>query len=191
MNALQKHGLTPQILQECLAYSPETGRFYYKPRDRKHFPSNRAFSIWHSRFSGKEAIANFSGDGYLAGRVNNVMVTAHVAAWTIVHGEWPSGQIDHINGDRLNNRIDNLRVVSSLENSCNRAKSSGKTSRFIGVSWTKSKGKWHAYINTDHNKTQHLGYFESEEDAAAARLAVQRTLPQFHDNHGQRQVIGS
>jgi len=180
-----------ETLKDCVEYSPATGRFFYKHRDRSYFKTNRAYQVFRGKFEGKEAMAVLGKNGYLHGMVDGKQIYTHIAVWAMVHGEWPSGQIDHINGDRLDNRIENLRVVSSLENSCNKAKSAGKTSRYIGVGWSKSKGKWRAYINAEHNKLKHLGYFDSEEDAAAARLAVQRTLPQFHDNHGQRQVIGS
>lgn len=186
MNYAEKNGVTPEMLRMFLEYSPATGRFFYKPRDRSFFPDNRSFKIFKSRFAGKECFCTLGGNGYLHGCINNVLVYSHLAAYAISFGKWPDGILDHINGDRLDNRIENLRVVSSLGNSCNRAKSTGKTSRFIGVSWSKSKRKWRAYINSSHNKTVHIGYFSSEEDAAAARLKAQRECSQFHENHGKR-----
>lgn len=190
MNYPAKHGITPELLRECLAYSPATGRFFYKHRDRKHFPDNRSHAVFHARFAGRECFKILSGTGYLHGSINGVVINSHIAAWAIVHGEWPKGQIDHINGDRLDNRIENLRDVPAILNNCNRAKSKGKSSKYLGVSFKKGRNKWRAHIQVD-GKYIHLGHFGTEEDAVAARLKAQRQYSQFHDNHGQRFVIGS
>lgn len=187
MSKFNKHGLTPEILRECLTYSPATGRFFYKPRDRKHFIDDRSYAIFHSRFSGKEALASLNGSGYLRGTVNSVKVYAHIAAWAITYGEWPKNEIDHINGDPLDNRIENLRDTTHKINNCNRAKSKNTTSQYIGVCYNKGNKhkKWKAQIVIDGNHLN-LGHFYTEEEAAAARMKAQREHSQFHDNHGKR-----
>jgi len=186
MNYAEKHGLTPELLREFLDYNPSTGKFTHKARDRKHFTTNRGYGIFNSRFAGTEAIANLGGHGYYAGTVGSVMINAHIAAWAMVHGEWPNGQIDHINGDKLDNRIENLRCVTPLENACNKSKANNKTSKYIGVGWRESRKKWRAYINVSLNKYKHLGHFDTEEEAYQARLLEQSKLSQFHENHGKR-----
>jgi len=77
-------------------------------------------------------------------------------------------QVDHRNHNGLDNRRANLRVASLSQNAANRAKLKGTTSRFKGVSWSKEKGKWRAYITIKRKTTLHLGYFDSEIDAACA-----------------------
>lgn len=77
-------------------------------------------------------------------------------------------QIDHINGDGLDNRKSNLRICNNYQNSKNRKKSNKKTSsKYKGVSLKKSTGKWRCYIMLNY-KEIHIGYFEKEIDAAKA-----------------------
>ena len=84
------------------------------------------------------------------------------------HGIWIRGrQIDHIDQDRLNNRSDNLRAATRSQNAQNRSKRQGCTSRFKGVSWKKSLGKWQAAVHSN-GKSIYLGVFETEIDAAKA-----------------------
>ena len=71
--------------------------------------------------------------------------------------------IDHKDHDKLNNRLDNLRVVTASQNSRNRTKKANCSSQFRGVSWHKQAGKWQARINGEY-----LGLFEIEEDASKA-----------------------
>ncbi len=97
-----------------------------------------------------------------------VLVTVHRVAWFLHHGEFPTTPIDHINLDKLDNRIENLRLCSYSQNSAYRPKQTRKTtSRFKGVSWQSSFNKWRAYIVVD-GKKRGLGSFEIEEDAAKA-----------------------
>jgi len=76
-------------------------------------------------------------------------------------------QVDHIDGDGLNNTRDNLRLATSAQNSANRGKQSNNTSGFKGVSWNKPRGKWRAQIRVGGNQI-HLGMFTSKDEAHAA-----------------------
>lgn len=90
---------------------------------------------------------------------------------------FPKGKlIDHKNGDTLDNRKCNLRVCSNAENSRNRRKITGCSSRFKGVHWDKKCKKWHAKIKRD-GKTRSLGFFDDEEAAARAYNVA---APLFH-----------
>jgi hypothetical protein len=90
-----------------------------------------------------------------------------------VHGVWPEDQIDHINRDRADNRIENLREVTNKQNQQNRSTNSDNTSGHTGVSWYKPYSKWRAQIKHNH-KVIHLGYFTNIEDAIAARKAAEK-----------------
>jgi hypothetical protein len=106
----------------------------------------------------------------------------HRVVFAVVHGRWPEGQIDHIDGDPTNNRIENLREVSGLENQRNMKRYTSNTSGYTGVRRTAS-GKWQALI-TDNGRRIHLGVFEDVGDAAAAYRAKADELG-YHKNHGR------
>ena len=89
-------------------------------------------------------------------------------------------QVDHINGDGLDNRRDNLRIATNLQNGANRThKQRGRTSRFLGVDWYSRLGKWRARIMINYKDT-HLGYFDREVDAA---LAYNEAALQLHGEY--------
>jgi HNH endonuclease len=98
------------------------------------------------------------------------------------HLRWPDGEIDHINGDRSDNRWENLRDATHAENHRNMRISKRNTSGRVGVSWGKAQQQWQAYISMD-GKLLHLGFFGSWDDASSAREAAERHLG-FHANHG-------
>lgn len=106
--------------------------------------------------------------GYACVRVGGRVLLAHRIIYAIVYGEMPKGEIDHINKNRMDNRIENLRDVSRSENMHNYKKPETNTSGFIGVSWYAPTQKWCAYINVDYQRI-YLGYFENFEDAVEAR----------------------
>lgn len=81
----------------------------------------------------------------------------------------PGELVDHIDGDRLNNRRSNLRVATQSQNQFNRSKPRNNTSGFKGVSWKKSHKSWQAIIKV-HGKHIHLGYFDIPEEAHAAYM---------------------
>jgi len=155
--------LTQDRLKQLLWYNPCSG----------NFRSCRTYKV----------VGTLRKDGYIKISVNNRSYLAHRLAWLYVNGEWPTGQIDHINHDRSDNRISNLRDVDNRENHKNETLSSNNTSGVIGVYWKKSTGKWWAGIKVD-GRMIHLGYYEYKTDAISARLGAER-LYKFHSNHGK------
>ena len=117
---LPEEKISPNALDEMLLYSPETGAMVWKMRKLHWFSSEAQWKRWNTRYVGKPALTYVTPKGYKFGTVNGVYLLAHRVAWAIVNGSWPSGQIDHQNGDKADNRIVNLRVVCNAENAQNR-----------------------------------------------------------------------
>lgn len=103
--------------------------------------------------------------GYLRIRVSGVRYPAHRLAWLIVFGEWPPDLIDHIDSNRLNNAIANLRLATYSQNATNRARS--KTARPRGVQYRVDTGRYQATIVLN-GKRRSLGYYDCADEAATA-----------------------
>jgi len=161
-------------LRKRLSYCSETGRMFW--RDCADM-SNR----WRAQFAGKEAFTAVCG-GYRTGSIDDAKFKAHRIAWAIHYGEWPSGQIDHKNGVRADNQIENLRVATQQENMRNRAMNRNNTSGTCGVTWCKRQKKWKVQIKVD-GRMIHLGLFDSLDDAAAARAEASARYG-FTKRHG-------
>lgn len=99
------------------------------------------------------------------------------------YGEDPHGEIDHIDHDRQNNRLSNLRVVSPRGNSKNRSMRSDNKSGVTGVYWDKKSQKWWAEI-TPYGESIYLGHFTDKSDAIAIRKSAE-VKHDFHANHGR------
>jgi hypothetical protein len=168
---------SPEYLRKRLRYEPETGKLFWLYCDE--MPRE-----WQTRYSGHEAFTTVGGNGYCTGSVNKVTLYAHRVIWVLHSGEWPDGQIDHINGTRTDNRIKNLRVVSNEENSRNSAMSARNTSGVVGVSWSKKRGMWRSEVVVN-KATIILGYFNAIEDAAAIRADASRKYG-FSERHGAK-----
>ena len=132
---------------ENILYNPITGRF--------------------TRKIGKSKVGSLDKDGYLCIKVSNKTYKAHRLAWYLHYGAWPKDQLDHINGVRDDNRIENLREVTSQQNNFNRKPNSNSTSNYKGVSWCKRDKVWVSQIVVSGKNTR-LGNFRSEIEAATA-----------------------
>ena len=176
---------SPELLRKLLDYNPETGELIWKSRDCGMFASPtrapRMSAIWNKRKAGKRA-ASPTKWGYMRLKVLNADYQAHRVAWAIHYGEWPSDCIDHINHDRADNRIANLRSVTQAENAKNQTISRSNTSGVTGVRFAPREGKWIAQIK-HHRRLHHLGTFAKFEDAVLCRKAAEQHFG-FHPNHG-------
>lgn len=120
--------------------------------------------------------------GYRRIGVNGVSYKAHRLIWLYHYGKMPIAQLDHINHDKLDNKLENLREVTQLENNHNRTQNDNNTSGFTGVNWSKQRGKWCARIRIT-GKRKHLGYFINLNDAILARKSANIEYG-YHINHG-------
>ena len=169
-----------ETLRQLIWYDPETGKLHWYFRDASYFTSETQYKVWNKRFAHREAFTADCGIGYRQGAVLGVMLKAHRVCWALYYGEWPENQIDHVNHDRGDNRISNLRSVTISENCRNRSLPSNNISGHIGVS--RSGKRWKARLKmngVDH----YLGLFNTIEDAVAARNKA-NTANDFHQNHG-------
>ena len=138
-------------IRDHLDYDPKTGKFLWKDEAGSINPVT----------------------GYRYIKVRGKMRLAHRMAWAIYYGEEPNGLVDHINGDRLDNRIENLRIATYSQNSANAKLHTRNTSGLKGASRVLKKGRWtgrwQASI-TFQNKQINLGYFDTAEEAHAAYM---------------------
>jgi hypothetical protein len=157
-----------EVLRQLLRYEPETGKLFWRERDARVPGVNAAhLPQWNGRFAGAEAFTASTGNGYRQGNVLRCHLEAHRVIWAIVNGEWPSTEIDHIDGNPANNRISNLRLATRRENMQNLGKQPRNTSGHVGAFWSKSKRRWKSQINTQGGLL-FLGYFGSAAEAGAA-----------------------
>lgn len=157
-----KGGPSVERLREVLSYYPDSGFLYWRQEmGRRGKVGARAGSL--------------SAQGYLVLGVDGMRnLFAHRIAWAIHQGAWPDGEIDHINGNRIDNRMQNLRVVATRQNHQNmrRARSDNK----LGLLGVSPRGdRFRAQIQVD-GKKRWLGEFDTAEAASAAYLAAKRVL---------------
>jgi HNH endonuclease len=155
-----RHSIADDDLLRLLSYDPSTGEFSWRV-DRGKV---RAGSI----------AGRIDSSGYKQLCVKYRRILAHRLAWFFVHGKWPSGQIDHINRERLDNRIENLRVADIYEQRQNRLRpSKSSKSGLLGV--RKEGKKWRSTI-TVYGERHHLGMFDSPEIAQLKYLEAKKQL---------------
>jgi len=153
--------LPADYVRSILAYDGETGLFIW--REARGCKQKGALA---------GTISAGRGRPYRQIKINRRFYYAHKLVWLVVHGAWPD-QLDHINGDSLDNRLANLRLCTMSQNKANSRTYKNNTSGFKGVS--RHGDKWRAYLNVNGTRIN-LGVFCTRSDAA---LAYQREAA-FH-----------
>lgn len=152
-----KYSITAERLRELYNYDPSTGSFSKLGRRLKLTPYP---------------------DGYARIVIQKKIYLAHRLAWLYIHGRWPEFQIDHINGNKSDNRLSNLREATQAQNCQNYGAKKTSKSGIKGVFWHKQCRKWTAQIKVGY-KAIHLGLFDSLSDAKDARIEAQAKYHPF------------
>ncbi|MGE8279077.1 MAG: HNH endonuclease [Stenotrophomonas sp.] len=157
--------ISREDLMKELFYCPSSGHFTWLRRSGARNIGQRA--------------GNTNFHGYIRIQVRGRSFLAHRLAWLIGHGEWPNGEIDHLNGDRLDNRLCNLRDGSHSANNQNkRIPQRNNRSGYLGV--FPHNGGWTAAISVNR-KNHYLGTFADPKEAHAAYLAAKARLHPFSE----------
>lgn len=157
-------------LKEIFSYDAENGLF-----TRVVTRSGRALS--------GSIVGNKLQKGYLGVKIDGSHYKLHRLAWLYVYGEFPTDQIDHINGIKDDNRIENLRAVNNSENQRNKRIQKNNNTGTHGVSWCSHRNKWRARVNKPDGTRVCLGRFSDIEKAIRARKAAEIKYG-YHPNHG-------
>lgn len=152
-----------ELLFHCFNYDKDTGEF-----------------IWNTPKSNNTKKGSIAGsldkDGYIILKINRKQYKAHRVAWAMHYGEWPDKIIDHINKDKKDNRIENLRLATDSQSRQNQKIRSDSIAQSRCVYYSVHFRKWVAY--TSHlGKRKHIGYFLTK---SAAENAYRKTAKQIH-----------
>lgn len=166
-----------EVLRQLLDYNPETGDFVWRARPASLFEDGRKTAqclaaSWNSRYAGGPALNASKGNGYKMGRIMGKAALAHRVAWKIHYGDEPD-VIDHINRDKADNRIANLRSVSQRLNCRNGKMRKNNSSGVTGVGFDASRPNtpWTVQISG-----RHKGRFKTKPEAVAARRLAEDEL---------------
>ena len=162
---MTRQSISHEELTRLLDYDSKTGLFTRKVT---------TYSRWKK---GTVCNALCKETGYIKIHLNRKIYFAHRLAWFYVYKKWPDYQIDHINGDRVDNRIENLRDIEQYKN-CQNVISSTNTSGYQGVSWRKDRNRWTAQISIN-NVTKRVGTFKLKEDAYKAYLEAKEKYHKY------------
>lgn len=180
-DAFAKAGMPDQsVLQELLRYDPASGKLYWRERAAKWFSDPEQAKKWNAKWVGREALANASGR-YKGGSIFGRHYWAHRVIFRIVTGVEPV-EVDHIDGNTLDNRWENLREVDRTRNMRNAFRRKDNTSGVTGVSWHKAARKWRSRITEKGNHVV-LGYFNCFGEAIKARKLAHATYG-YAPRHG-------
>lgn len=174
----QKEDLpTQSTLRSLLRYDPDTGDLYWLPRLESYFrqakKSPRSLcNSWNSKWSGRPAFSRTSG-GYKIGTVLGQDHKAHRVIWAMHYNEWPEA-IDHVNGDKADNRLSNLRPATRSQNGMNKGAMPNNTSGHKGVVFDKRRKKWKAMVTANSKRVERTFADQSSaiSGAIALRLAI-------------------
>lgn len=174
---------SPERVRALVRYDGKD--FYWLPRPMNAFKAVNAWRGFATRYADRKVAIKRQLNGYHGVRVEGTLVLIHRLIWVLHYGEWPVGEIDHINGNKFDNRIENLRDCSKSQNMKNQKLRSDSSSGFPGVHFCKDKKSrpWAARVGVN-NTWKTLGYFATKEEAIACRKREQGRFG-FTERHGE------
>lgn len=165
--------LTQERLKQLLRYSPVVGVFEkLVGGSRKSRPKRWVLAGGVRRDT-----------GYITISVGGKSYAAHRLAWLYMYGVMPEQEIDHIDGDRSNNAIKNLRIATRCENMWNTASHKNNRSGLKGVSWDKARNMWVGRIKAE-GKVAFNAYFKTLEEAEVAMAEARARIHEEFANNG-------
>lgn len=167
--------LSHKELIRWVRYDKHTGKMYrirrIHPRTKKEYEIDKE-------------VVSANNRGYRWLNILGEIYLVHRLVFLYMTGSHPKGEVDHINGDRQDNRWCNLRDSNSASNSRNQGVRKDSTSGIRGVTYSKLSGKWVARIS-NRGVRYSLGYFTDKKDACDARRKAEKEFG-YHQNHGKR-----
>ncbi len=167
-----KHKPLPnvEVVRSLLDYDSVTGIFTWR--------TDRGLGLW---VKAGDVAGRIMRNGYRQITVDGQQCLAHRLAWLHFHGQEPGEQIDHINGDKADNRIDNLREATFADNMRNFPMTKRNTTGFKGVCFHKRDKRWQASIGFN-GQVKHIGSFDSPEEASLAyQKAAREHFGEFYN----------
>ncbi len=172
-----------EVLAQLLDYDPVTGSLAWKPRPSSMFRDGRFgqdgnAQRWNSKWAGQQALSAKNSNGYGHGQLFGRDVSAHRVIFKLLHNLEPD-EVDHINGDRIDNRAVNLRASSRAQNAKNCARSIRNTNGFVGIQFDIRRGHYTARVGS-----KYCGHFRTLDEAVAARRQKLSAFG-YSDRHGE------
>lgn len=154
--------MNEELIKQLLRYDPDSGKLYWLQDRRRHRAGSEAGSL-HKR------------SGYMRVEIAGMGMSAHRVAWFLHYGSWPKDQIDHINKDKTDNCIVNLREATNGQNRANTRSSSKHGMKGVAFKpWLKER-PWEARI-TSNKKVMSLGCYATKEEAHKAYCEAAKRL---------------
>jgi hypothetical protein len=169
---------SPEELHSLLRY--EGGNLFWRERGNGKFDK---------QFANKEAGCKKRPDGYSVIAYGKSHLMIHRAVWTMFNRQLAKGEdIDHINGDRGDNRIENLRICSRAENLRNSQRRKDNSSGFKNVNWNAATESWRVKFFID-GKTKCFGLYKDLDEAVEISKLIRHSFHKQFANHGKHAVV--
>lgn len=180
-----KDDITKEFAESIFRYDYNSGKLFWKERTPSMFLGKKkspehCCAVWNACHANKE-ITYKNNYGYIVARINKRPYLVSRIAWLLNYGVNPKFEIDHINLNKEDNRISNLRLASRFQNTCNRGLQGNNKSGYKGVSFCNVKNKWRARIMV-HRKEKFIGYFS---DVKLAHEAYKKAAIQYHGEYAR------
>ena len=167
--------ITQEYIKSVLHYDQDTGIFTWK--------------VNKSNMKIGSVAGNKHNSGYTYIKLDKKLYAAHRLAWIYIYGKSPVHYIDHINGNKMDNRLFNLREATNFQNQCNRKLNKNNTSGVKGISWDKQYNKWKVRLSVNSKKII-LGRFYDFFEACCIVYSARNKLHGEFANHGSRTSMG-